>query len=151
MAAGRQPELLSTAMARLTMIWKLRPSSATPLSSTENRNKEPLAWSSRTSLRHRRVTTVPQVDQMYETAGSSAQVTLVIRGEEGNSSSVVLSPDDDDPQGELLPLVHVDPSGGFTMEAFEGDERPGAIMLASAAADEPAGRSCNPDTGQSLR
>lgn len=67
-----------------------------------------------------------QIDQMYDTAGSSAQVTLVIGGEQGNSSSVALSPNDDDPQGALLPLVHVDPSGGFTMEAtmevFEGDD-----------------------------
>lgn len=77
-------------------------------------------------LVNRAIAVDSQVDQMYDTAGSSAQVTFVIRGEDGNSSSVVLSPNDDDPQGELLPLVHVDPWGGFTMqgtmEVVAGDE-----------------------------
>ena len=81
-----------------------------------------------------------QIDRQYETGGSSAQVTLVIDGEEASNSSVVLSPKEGDPEGELLPLVHVDPSGGFTMqgtmEVFSGDDAvAGDAVLAGQCQD----------------
>ncbi len=77
-------------------------------------------------LVNRAIAVDSQVDELYETGGSSAQVTLSFPREDGNDASAVVSPKDDDPRGELLPLVHVDPSGGFTMEgtmeAFQGDD-----------------------------
>lgn len=77
-----------------------------------------------------------QIDDLYETGGSSAFVVLSIRDEDGGShTSEVRTPSDDDPQGARLPLVHVDPSGGITMQAemtaFEGDAVVGDAVLAA--------------------